>query len=360
MEIVNETGFCVDANQSIDKHGQYYLVAVAKATYRIPSEDNDTVELADDQVPIFDADVFEGEPGLSTTYFESDWAFRKRRCDVVLKATAYAPEGKPVTGVGVKFQVGECAKALKVVGERIWQPSAVGGLKVNKAKPFTSMPVTYGRSYGGTWLDENEKPALFMANPVGCGFGKQRHHAKMVGTSAPCVGPLSEAFDTHTHAFKPGSFGPIGRHWEGRVHYAGTYDQIWKDSVFPLLPGDFDERFYQCAPEDQQITYPKGGEKVSLWNMHPTRRQIHFKLPHQLKLPMVAIMQNRRQEPLETVVDTLTVDMDEEVVSLVWRAQLPISRSLREIKTLVAGEVYEELWDKLVYGVDSTCDGCGV
>jgi len=359
MDIVNQTDFCVDANQSVDKNGQYHLVVVAKATYAIPLEDGEVAQVASKQVPIFDADVFEGEAGLSTMYFESDWAYRKRRCDVILKATAYAPEAKPVSEIGVKFRVGTREKALKVVGQRIWQPGSLGGITAGNIEPFISMPITYGRSYGGSWLGENEKPALFMANPVGCGYGKLRHHENMLGTSAPCVGPFHEPFETHTREFSPASFGPIGRHWDGRVQYAGTYDQAWKDGVFPLLPEDFDERFYQCAPEDQQMPYPKGGERVSLWNMHPERRQIHFKLPGRLHLPIVAIMQDRRQEPLEAVVDTLTIDADDSVVHLVWRAQLPLKRSLREVKTLAVGEMYEELWDKLVYGTESACSDCG-
>jgi len=53
------------------------------------------------------------------------------------------------------------------------------------------------------------------------------------------------------------------RNWEPRYKLAGTYDQKWLDDVFPFLPADFDERYYQAAPEDQQVPWLKGGDSWS-------------------------------------------------------------------------------------------------
>ena len=49
------------------------------------------------------------------------------------------------------------------------------------------------------------------------------------------------------------SFGPIGRNFKSRVTLAGTYDKKWLDEIYPFLPADFDEQYYQAAPPDQQI-----------------------------------------------------------------------------------------------------------
>ena len=63
----------------------------------------------------------------------------------------------------------------------------------------------------------------------------------------------------------PAGFGPIARHWEPRVRWAGTYDKRWQRTRKPLLPDDFDDRFHQCAPEDQQVDGGLiGGELVEL------------------------------------------------------------------------------------------------
>ena len=50
----------------------------------------------------------------------------------------------------------------------------------------------------------------------------------------------------------------MGRGWPGRIEYGGTYDQNWIDNVFPFLPADFDDRYYQMAPPDQQTDPPAG------------------------------------------------------------------------------------------------------
>ena len=53
--------------------------------------------------------------------------------------------------------------------------------------------------------------------------------------------------------YRPMGFGPGRPRLDAPLSYAGTYDQNWLDNVFPFLPADFDERYYQAAPEDQQI-----------------------------------------------------------------------------------------------------------
>gem|GEM_PF-4352430 len=64
-----------------------------------------------------------------------------------------------------------------------------------------------------------------------------------------------------------------------RASYGGTYDEKWEKTQNPFLPKDFDIKYYQHAPEDQQIKgYLKGGEQVNLKNLHPDG-DLTFKLP---------------------------------------------------------------------------------
>ena len=79
--------------------------------------------------------------------------------------------------------------------------------------------------------------------------------------------------------YKPMALGPLGRGWSSRARYAGTYDQQWLDDVFPFLPKDFDVRYYQAAPEDQQIPLPKGPMEVLLSGFTADGVR-QFTLPH--------------------------------------------------------------------------------
>ena len=75
------------------------------------------------------------------------------------------------------------------------------------------------------------------------------------------------------------ALGPLSRGWPQRARFAGTYDDEWLADVFPFLPKDFDERYYQAAPEDQQVPVPEGPMEVVLsgFTSDGTRQ---FVLPH--------------------------------------------------------------------------------
>lgn len=48
-------------------------------------------------------------------------------------------------------------------------------------------------------------------------------------------------------------FGPIPRHAPERAKFGGTYDKAWEQTQAPMLPTDLDPKFWQSAPNDQQI-----------------------------------------------------------------------------------------------------------
>ena len=78
----------------------------------------------------------------------------------------------------------------------------------------------------------------------------------MIGAPVSNTEEISDPVRDPGGRYRPMAFGPIGRGWPSRIRYAGTYDQNWIDNVFPFLPDDFDTRYFQCAPEDQQIAVP--------------------------------------------------------------------------------------------------------
>ena len=76
------------------------------------------------------------------------------------------------------------------------------------------------------------------------------------------------------------SFGPLRRDERPRKAYAGTFDQNWIENRMPLLPEDFDTRFNQAAPPNQQVRgYLKGDEAVSIANLYSEVRLIRTSLP---------------------------------------------------------------------------------
>lgn len=341
-----------------DVTGREHLVVVAKATWSIPEEGQRPRPLSPE--PIVVADEFLGDSGESPLRYGADIARFKPRCDVIFDATAYAPGGSPVRELIVGFELGPLLKRVRVTGPRLWSGSGsdAKGYRLGEPQPFLQVPLHFDRAFGGTRWHEREGRRLCEAldtNPVGLGFAGVDTLNQLAGASAPQLTSVERPLVHPTADGVPVALGAIGRHWQPRRGYAGTYDDVWQRDVFPLLPGDFDEQFNQCAPMDQQMPYPQGGEPVRLVHLIPGRPDLRFSLP---KLDMqVRILRSDFSQAAPTAhVDTLFFEVDRGRFSAVWRATLPIRRRIQEIKQVGIGPIDPVWWDKQRLG--GGCSGC--
>lgn len=364
MDVMNGTRFALDATQAIDKTGAPWLLVLAKASYRIPDDPAERrPELAPQQRGLLASDLFEGEAGLSAPRVESDYVLRKPHCDVLVTGRAHAPGGEPSREFQVGIQVGPVRKLVRVLGPRRWvQRRGAAEPELTAPEPCLDAPLSYGHAFGGMYGHQaigSDDPARHLAHPanlVGRGYARDAFMRLLPGTEAPCLEHPDDPIRSCTQLHIPASLGPVARNWAPRLQHAGTYDQHWQDEVFPLLPADFDERFNQCAPADQQMPWPVGGEDVALLNLTPGGGVRRFRLPR-LALPLVVLPRTRDQVALQPVVDTLLVDTDTMSFDIVWRASLPLRRSLHEIDTVAAGSVCRRWWQARVFGTQDC--GCG-
>ena len=329
MEIHNQTRTLSEFTMGMDKAGREHLSLVVKGTYAFPDDERDEPRPSPEPRPLVMADEFTGEPGHSATLWESDFAFRKPACDVVLQGAARAPGGRPAERVRVGLKVGRWSKVLDVVGAREWR--VVGpAVMATRPLPFARQPFGYDTAFGGVdRLDpEVEHPAAYMPNPVGTGWAQLRNQSRLSGLALPNTQAVGEEVTSPYGRYRPMALGPYGRGWPGRIEYGGTYDQHWQDHVFPFLPADFDDRYFQMAPPDQQIPYPQPGAEVVLVNLTPRGREA-FRLPD-CRLPITVF--RRRETAFERTVlpDTLIFDTEARAFCLVWRIDTPIRRIITE------------------------------
>lgn len=342
MQIWNQTGFLHQFTMGMDKAGQEYLVVVAKGTFDFPDEPGGPARKSAEQTPLVMADTHTGEPGYSATLWETDFAFRKPRCDVIAQGAAYAPGGRPADRVTVGIKVGGWSKVFEVLGHREWR--AVGPLFVSTApEPFLRQPFSYDTAWGGTdRLDPDDKlPASYAANPVGTGWARTRNQRFIPGLRLPNTQAVGEEVRSPFGDYRPMSFGPVGRGWPGRIEYGGTYDQNWTDNIFPFLPPDFDDRYFQMAPPDQQIDHPRGGEEVQLVNLTPRGRE-QFRLPS-TRLPMTLFKGREKAWEGELLPDTVLFDLEKRRLSLVWRVLQRIQRTILDFSECWIGPPTESM-----------------
>jgi len=136
--------------------------------------------------------------------------------------------------------------------------------------------------------------------------------------------------------FAPMAFGPLGRTWLPRRQYAGTYDDVWLDNRVPLLPMDFDDRYFQASAPDQQIPYPTGGEPVELVNLSPGGR-LSGELP---RTQIVVTFERKSGRVTQRIanLDTVLFLPDDRCMCLTWRTRITAERDLFEFARAIVVE----------------------
>jgi hypothetical protein len=313
----NHTPYEAERSWVQDKDGVQHWIVVVKATYDI--RPNGSVALAEAQVPILRLAEHNGDPASSSLVHEADIVGRKVATDVLVNGTAYAPGGKRVRSTEVAIRVAGVNKTLLVTGDRRWSSSGIG-VAPTGPEPFDMMPVTYERAFGGfDRADEDvTQHRMYDTNPAGTGFATREKH--LIDHALPNV----EYPDQRVRSWKdrptPAGLGPIPCWWSPRREYSGTYDQRWMAERAPLWAIDFDDRYHQSAPPDQQVgAFLRGGETVELSNLTPSGL-LRFALP-QVHLGFTSFF-GREQQHHVGHLDAVIVEPDHNRLMLVWQSLL--------------------------------------
>ncbi len=342
MELLNSTPMQAGYTMGMHPDGRELLVVVAKGTFKIPQRGGHA-ELTEQQKKLVEADVFTGEPGLSAPLYEIDYAPFKRYCDVLLVGSAYAPHGKPTTRVEVTLRLGPLFKSFAVTGDRYWESGNIA-IRPGYAGLFDRVPISYDRAFGGidNFHENEKKHSAYMSNPVGRGYHLQLSRAFVDGSPMPNTEELKRPVTMPDGNYAPMSLGPLGRGWDPRRQLAGTYDQDWIDNCFPFLPVDFDVAYYQAAPSDQQMPYPKGGERVFMENLTP-QGQTNFTLP-EVEVPVVFFYKNGESLKQKAMIDTIVLEPDEGLFTMTWRATIPLKKNIFEVPQVLVGRKSRGWW----------------
>lgn len=344
MELINATRMSTGYTMGLEKSGRELLVVVIKGRFVLPM-DGEPVRLHDEQPELVMADTFTGEPGFSAPVYEVDYAPRKQACDVLLVGSAYAPRGRAVLRSRVGLHVGSLHKTCEIIGPRTWN-AGLATIRPGEPQPYTRLPIGYDTAFGGA--DRHaEDPAehdAYLSNPVGRGWHKHLKAEWVDGQPLPTTEAPGEPITFPTSTYRPMAFGPIGRGWPQRARYAGTYDERWLADVFPFLPEDFDERYFQAAPEDQQIPIPDAPLQVALegFTADGLRR---FTLPH-FEAPVHVFPKKGEREDHVARLDTIVFEPDTDSLTMTWRATRPLKRSMHELAQVLVGKKGKDWWQQ--------------
>ena len=321
LDIINATPFSQEKTVQYNEHGEHIWVVGIKGTYQVNPDG--TLELSKQQEAICAYPEYFGDAGKSTLKRDAELVLYHPGTDIIVNGTAHAPRGEPAKMVDVGVSVGPVRRVFRVFGERRWE-SGLFGLNMSPPKPFTCLPIDYEHAYGGKISDNN----IFTANPIGQGFADKKEALK--DACLPQVEDPLHFIDAWTDKPAPAGFSAIPSQWTPRKELAGTVDAKWKKSRAPLLPEDFDPKFFNSTTPDMRTEKPlTGGEEVLLWNLTP-REKISFNLP---KVFFNVRSKIRGQLVRNAVqLDRVILEPDESRLVMVWRTTVNMGRDVRRLE----------------------------
>jgi hypothetical protein len=185
------------------------------------------------------------------------------------------------------------------------------------------MPLRYELAFGGPERNDQEPASSWDArNPIGRGYLLSERSAP--GSYLPNFEDPNQTIQSWRDKPPVSGFGFIGRSWQPRAQLAGTYDSAWQKHHFPLLPADFDRRFFNCAaPGLIAPGYLTGDEPVELINL--SRREfIQFRLPKFMLRISFRLGSELYIRP--TALWTLVFEPDQDRFYMVFGASIPVGK----------------------------------
>jgi hypothetical protein len=321
LQLKNHTPFAAQMAILPDPQGLDTLYLLVKGSFNL----GEATSLCDEQSPVCMADVYWGEPGLSSLKYPGDLHPGKPASDIIMLGHACSPEKRLVYSLDVSLQVASLQKTLRVFGPRVWQR----GLP-SHPEAFSTLPLVYENAYGGQHIKDGECLEGDSRNPLGKGFlGKQSPNL-FEGQPLPAIEDPRQLLRQLGDSSSPAGFGAIAPHWQPRAALAGTYDSHWQETRAPYLPEDYSPRFMNAAHPD--LIYPgylQGGEPVTITGMHPIG-------PLQCQVPRVQLvaqvhMGGQTHSP-GFVLETLLLEPNQLRMSLIWKAALVCDKQALKIQ----------------------------
>lgn len=358
MSLSNATPFAAEFFRQFNMVGALNGVVAVRGTFDIVPDG--TISVSSVQVPFQWSDEYEGEPQDSHLVTPADFVPYKPGTDVTVLGVTYAPGGEAATDWVCGIRVGtRLEKLVRVHGTRYWEPkvkpprpSLIGreaeaqfeGWAMTRAEPATVVPLSWRLAFGGARpLRPGEAPPAekHPDNGLGPGLLDLHHSPHDARLPAPRIEEVDDPVVDWRQDHVPQGFAPVPPWWLCRRKHAGTIDDRWIKERHPILPEDFDFRFWQVAPPGLVAEPWLGGDEVLQFAyMHPEIELLQTRLPG---LSLSARVQHpghaAQDHPL--VLDGVHVDFRRgaDRVTLTWRTAFACeSDDARIVLTLAGGE----------------------
>lgn len=273
--------------------GRLRVAVIVKATFALA--DGLPMISAEPQA-IAERDVHPEGDASRSLLVASDLVPYRAKADVTLTGSACAPAGAPASRVSVRIMLGRGPKTL--LDKRIVAQGPLGpGGAAAGPMPFASTPLLWELATKGP------------SNPAGTPTEGWPRICDAWSRPGPVgVGPIPAAWPTRR------AFG-VTPTIEGGVMRLPSQVHVY-DHVHQGFPWDY----FQCAPPDQRVEYLQGDEWLVLEGLHADKPRLQSALPNaRVAARVTGDPKNPIGEGVQLFADTLHVDADNRLASVVWR-----------------------------------------
>lgn len=360
--IVNHTGLPHFWFQQAGPEGERLDVLVVRATFDFAAH-GDVITLAREQCAVVAGDAYAGPastaPLRAVIEEDGDLVPYKPGTDILVSGRARAPGGLACAQWLAGLRVGTLKKLVRLHGPRQFRKHAFGW-RLGPACPVDSVCLDYRLAYGGcidiaASLTRDGEPdsVRHSGNPAGIGWlptaGDYRHLGKagrafvarwVAGQQVLDAPQIEAPLDPVTHPCQgvpPQGLSAIARWCTPRVGYQGDFDAHWRANRYPLLPDNFDPRYFQNAPADMVVTpHLRGDESVTMTGLLPEKTDMV--LPGTMLIVVVRLASGRSEASIP-LLDTLRFDLERRQVSMVWRTHFYYDDPVVEIAIAATSSV---------------------
>jgi len=279
-------------------------------------------------------------PVLDAVKLESELVAWKPCTDVVVVGRAHAPRGKRARFFDCGIRIGAFGKVVRVFGDRKVQLKTMG-FDFTDPEPFDSMPLHYGRAFGGRHRGPDGNEWIYPRNPVGKGFVVAPQPEDLANLVLPNLENPAQLLLPQTLALKsferwkdapePWALGCTSRNFHPRSTLAGLQgEQVVEaetvrlrnaaasNSDSPLPPVPVMNADYFCsASKGLSTPHLRGDETVHLLYLDADRPQFEFRLPGEQ--PKIHLDVGNGTEWMEPVLQNVVIYKGTDQLTLVWR-----------------------------------------
>jgi hypothetical protein len=295
-------------------------VVIGKATYDLAPDG--TLTPAAEPMPILPDPL-----AMPFGELHGEFFFRKQGADVCVLGTVRRKS--PVKRASVQLQVGALRHELNVSGDRVWRATGERQrpLAPSAPLPFTEMPLSYARAFGGA-ADYEGHAAAWPDNPGGLGYyltveqAREKPLPNIEAASAPPV----ERWDDRPRV---AGWAPYPMHWGLRASTAVQVDPKTM-SVKHVSPAIFNH-----AHPDLVVAEVAPGQPVRIDGLWDTPLEV--KLPR--KRMHVEVTANNQTFVAASRIDGVFIWTDAFKVVITQRANFGYAFAAGDLRRAVVTEV---------------------